>query len=331
MRVLLPRMSTGPGGVKRFSTEMVREFAGLLGRDPSLVHLHPADWGAGWRQRTSMAAHAVHSMAFARPEPTFACFHIGWNGRGTAPLVGFVHDLRGPRELDGGEDTGRAALLRRVPPLQRSSIRSWDTVAVPSPHVADDVQFLWPKARVECIGEGIDHLPRPPAGDRGNRNSIVVVGGAMLHKRTDLGLAAAIVLRDLVDATQIWVLGEPSSDLLTRSGAHRVVADEDWVQALSEARVAIAPTAYEGFGLAVGEAVHAGVPVVYARDSGLDWLVGGAGLAGDADTVALAEIGAEIWERSEWFAQMTCKQAEQFTWRSTASQALHLLGYDEIQ
>lgn len=328
MKVLLPRMSTGPGGVRRFSTEMLREFTSLLGHDPTLVYLHPADWGTGWRDRTSAAVHAVRSMAYARPEPTFACFHIGWNGRGTAPLVGFVHDLRGPKGLELGQDRGRAALLRRVPILQRSSIRSWDIIAVPSPHVADDVQFLWPRARVECIGEGIDHLARPPMASAASRHSIVVVGGAMPHKRTDVGVAAARELRSRVDATRIWVLGELDPGRSAERGVQRVVTDEDWSRALSEARLAIAPTAYEGFGLGVGEAVHAGVPVVYAKDSGLDWVVGGAGLASDPGAASMADIGAAIWDQPERYIAKTFEQSQRFSWRSTASHALRLLGYD---
>lgn len=328
MKVLLPRMSTGPGGVRRFSTEMVKEFTNLLGCDPSLVYLHPADWGNGWRHRTSMAVTAGRLMAYSTPEPTFACFHIGWNGRGTAPLVGFVHDLRGPKALDQTEGGGRAAMLRRVPPLQRSSIRSWDTVAVPSPHVADDVLFLWPKARVECIGEGIDHLPRPPAVRAENRRSIVVIGGAMPHKRTDLGLAAALSLSRRVGADRIWVLGQPSQSLVAAGRVERVVTDEDWSRALSEARVAIATSSYEGFGLAVGEAVHARVPVVYAKESRLDWVVGGAGLASDPNVASVADAGVALWGQPGRYTTMASEQSRRFTWRSTASRALRLLGYD---
>ena len=324
VKVLLPRMSTGPGGVKRFSEEMVRQFRELTQTEPTLVHLHPADWDGGSRARARKAWSALTLSCIRQREPTFACFHVGWKSPVTVPLVGFVHDLRGP--LTGGKQTvGRAELLRSVPRLQRISIRSWDVVCVPSPHVADDIAFLWPTATVECIGEGIDHLALAAPSDGSPRNSIVVIGGRMPHKRTDLGLEAArqVAMNAAVD--RIFVIGEPSG-VQAAPDYTKVTSDDDWVAALARARVAIAPTAYEGFGLAVGEALHAGVPVVYAKGSGLDWVVGGAGLSTTPAEGHMAEAALSIWNNAASRVPQTEVQAQRFTWRNTATNALTLLG-----
>ncbi len=322
-------MSTGPGGVKRFCSEMVRQFKDSLDADPVLVHMHPADWGSERSTRFMTGIRTMSSIAIAERSPTFSCYPVGPKGLGTEPLVGFVHDLRGP--MVGFEGSGRSGLLRRVPKLQRLSIRSWDTVTVPSPHVADDVAFLWPNARVECIGEGIDHLGQSgllsAASAKHELNDIVVIGGAMPHKRTDLGLASAARLAELVGAEKIWVLGATPGQLAPYGErCQPVVSDEAWRHALARSRMAIAPSEYEGFGLAVGEAVHAGVPVIYGEGSGLGWVVGGAGVAAGLGIDSLVDMGQEVWRNCSAFRSASIAQSERFSWQQTANRALALLG-----
>jgi glycosyltransferase involved in cell wall biosynthesis len=322
MKVLLPRMSTGPGGVKRFTEEMVRQFRLLTQTEPTLVHLHPADWDGGSRTRVYEAWSALQLSSFRQREPTFACFPVGWKSPATDPLVGFVHDLRGPMAAVGSS-ADRSERLSAVPRLQRMSIRSWDVVCVPSPHVADDVAFLWPTATVECIGEGIDHLPCPPREQ--SRDSLVVIGGRMPHKRTDLGLDVARKVAKQVAVDHIFVIGQPSDDRVGPDFT-TIASDDDWVAALAKARVAIAPSEYEGFGLAVGEALHAGVPVVYAEGSGLEWVVGHAGMATAPAEGNMSEAVLSIWSNGASRALQAKVQVQRFSWRNTAEKALGLLG-----
>jgi glycosyltransferase involved in cell wall biosynthesis len=98
--------------------------------------------------------------------------------------------------------------------------------------------------------------------------------------------------------------------------------DARLVTLLERARVVIAPTAYEGFGLAAGEARRAGVPGVFADDCPLHVLVGDGGLAAPPTAEAMAAAARVVWHDAAAYAERAARRAAGYTWRRTAEAML---------
>ena len=100
------------------------------------------------------------------------------------------------------------------------------------------------------------------------------------------------------------------------------VPEEDLPALYAGARVFVSPSSYEGFGLAVAEAMAAGVAVVAGAGSACDEVVGDAGVLvppRDVEAVAAA-IDALLGDdaRRRGLAAAGRARAAQFTWDATA-------------
>jgi glycosyltransferase involved in cell wall biosynthesis len=231
------------------------------------------------------------------------------------PTCGVIHDVRALH--------GRGRSARQ---LQAFIARSWAQVLVPSAHVAEDVRsLLGLQSLPSVIGEGLDHLEKfLPKSGGGSRHLIAVIGGQAEHKRAGLGVAAATRAAERLKA-EIVVLGPVPGGCPSSVSHMPAPSDPQLAAVYGSARVVVAPSRYEGFGLAAGEALRCGAPVVYARDGTLASLVGGAGVSALPASISMADGIVEAWARSDELAAAGRRIVEPLTWASTARTVLSIL------
>ena len=104
-------------------------------------------------------------------------------------------------------------------------------------------------------------------------------------------------------------------------GAGAASDDRALARTLWASRVVIAPSSYEGFGLAAGEAMRCGAPVVYTTDGTLGDLVGDGGIGASPEAGAMAAAAVELWRRDD-ASSRALDAAPRHTWRATADQVL---------
>lgn len=194
------------------------------------------------------------------------------------------------------------------------AVRRAAVIVVPSQATADDLRRIHPRSegRVFVVPHGIDPAPVIPQAQlatvrarlrlperfvlhvgtvQARKNVHLVVDGVRKLRAQMPGLRAVLVGRrgwlaaeamTAIDAddTALWLPHLPADDLAA-------------VYALAEAFVS--PSAYEGFGLAVADALAAGVPTIVSDVSSLPELCGDAalrlpGLTSEAVATALAKV-----------------------------------------
>lgn len=106
----------------------------------------------------------------------------------------------------------------------------------------------------------------------------------------------------------------------------RDVSDEELAELYRKARCVFCPSLVEGFGLAVAEAMHAGVPVVCSTGGALPEVGGDAVLSADpTDSEALADALLRVLSDEEVASELVRRgklRAERFTWERGAREAL---------
>lgn len=186
-------------------------------------------------------------------------------------LVVTWHEVWGPaywREYLG--PAGSVAAM-----IERAAMWLPDVIIAASPQTADRIRArLGDNARVTVAPNGvdiatIDGVPAPGAGP-----DVIVVGRLLDHKRVDLVLDAMAELRNRgVDLTCAVVGSGPEYDRLQRRAIrHGIVTavefrrdvrhQEELYALIKSARVFVAPSAREGFGIAALEALACGTPVI---------------------------------------------------------------------
>ncbi|MFN2540321.1 MAG: glycosyltransferase [Mycobacteriales bacterium] len=308
LAVIVPAPTLQLGGVQRFATELVR----ALGAHADVVpfRVHPA----GGQSRVRAAIDGWSALRTAhradRFDAVLTTFH--WPARlWPVPTYGVVHDLRPWRQSP-----------RWHPRLvaQRLVCSTWQATLVPSAHVGEDVERLLGGPRVLEIGEGADHLPLVPA--QHPRDRIVVLGGRAAHKRVALGAAAAATAARRLGCGPPVVVGGAAQSLPADVERMTSPSDQELAALFARARVAVAATAYEGFGLAVAEALHAGVPVVWCRDSTLGALVGDGGVCAAPEVTALTEAVLRAWAHGAELVRAAQQAVSPHTWDATAQRVM---------
>lgn len=317
LAVIMPAATAQWGGVQRFAAEIVPALEQLVEVETFRVHQ-----AAGGSRLSGLGRGVVTLSSRHRRQPfdaVFTTFH--WPPKlWPIPTYGVIHDLRATLE----KPATRGHTQRLV---QRSISRTWRRVLVPTEHVAADVRRVLGLSRVSVIGEGTDHLDRHH-GQGITADRVVVLGGRASHKRTTLGLDAGVRVANAADA-QLVILG---ADPVTGSSDAMWIpspTDDELAAVLQRARVVLAPTSYEGFGLAVGEALRAGAPVVYCRDSTLASLVGDAGIAAAPDAEDLAAAGLTAWHQHDVLSVRAHYRVRELTWSCAASALLGVIRVDQ--
>jgi glycosyltransferase involved in cell wall biosynthesis len=118
---------------------------------------------------------------------------------------------------------------------------------------AEECRELWPEKTVSVVHHAIDPEPYQIEGEIGLRNFVLLtVGSNESRKRLDF-------IDEVVDALP----QEVRNDLnLVRVGSHLKLSDEELVAAYQRADALLFPSAGEGFGLPVLEAMAAGCSVL---------------------------------------------------------------------
>jgi glycosyltransferase involved in cell wall biosynthesis len=219
------------------------------------------------------------------------------------------------------------------------AVRNARAIVVPSQATAADLARYHPSSagRVHVIPHGIDPAPVVSAESLAEvrqrlqlpEHFVLHVGTLQVRKNVDLVVQAVRALRArglphraVLIGRKGWLadaaLREIERDDTALWLPHVTAADLAAIYALSDAFVS--PSAYEGFGLAVADALAAGVPTVIADVSSLPELCGdaavrlpaltaaaiadtlGALLADPARARALGRAGRELAQRFRWSA-----------------------------
>jgi glycosyltransferase involved in cell wall biosynthesis len=320
--VVMPPGSGSAGGVERFAESLLPELRRRA--DVVAVRVHPQ---AGQSRAEGLingvsALWRAHSKQ--RLDAVFSTFHYPPAMIPGVPMLGFIHDLRG----HGLQSTVDSSDWMRISPAAwriRALVRTFSRVLVPSSHVRRDVEWLCRSATVVAVGEGVDHLHPvlSPEHVVAPRNKVVVIGGNRPHKRVGLGLAAGAMVARQSDY-EVHLVGGRGGMAIPSGVRHAegYLDDAELSALLRQTAVVIAPTSYEGFGLAVGEGLWAGASIVHARDCSLHGLVGDAGVGVEPVAGAMAQHALALAGQDSRRVQRALCQARRWTWGQTAERVL---------
>jgi glycosyltransferase involved in cell wall biosynthesis len=159
--------------------------------------------------------------------------------------------------------------------IERLAMAMPDQIIAASPQTAEALRkALGPRAAVLVAPNGIDLDAIRAAYPDAETTDIVVVGRLMSHKRIDMLLEAVALLHADGMPVTCRVIGDGPQREILHSLAHALnvahavdfrhdVGEQKEVYSLLKAaRVSVFPSAREGFGIAVLEALACGVPVV---------------------------------------------------------------------
>lgn len=222
--------------------------------------------------------YARYEKLFGRPDILHA--HVGLESgpaaRKIAARIGreYVVTEHSSEILHGSLDPSREQTVRQVYADARC------VIAVSSA-LARRVIEICPTAKVKVAGnlvrDTVFQLRRPPSA-RGDRISLVSIGGLYPNKRVAIVFAAFAKLPPaLTDRIDYHVIGEgPERQQLERLAQsagmktifHGNLPHQEAMALLSRADALVHASAYETFGLVMAEAMALGLPVVATRSGG---------------------------------------------------------------
>jgi len=258
------------------------------------------------------------------------------------PTVLTVHDLSFMRHPERFP-MGRSRYLRMA---VARSVRCADRVIAVSAHTRNDVVELLglPTGRVSVVYSGVDASFRPlPASELAAVRKDLVQGRAyILHvgtleprKNLDVLIRAFAAVRERLKLEHVLALVgargwmyEELFQLVSELGLGDEVRFVDYVDPqrlplwYNCADLFVYPSAYEGFGLPVLEAMACGVPTVTSASSGLQELAGSACLTVDPGSQESLEVaiarGLQDSQLHETLRKAGIERARHFSWDETA-------------
>jgi glycosyltransferase involved in cell wall biosynthesis len=271
------------------------------------------------------------------------CLGYGMLGLGL-PLVTTVHH---PIQID------RALELDRAQGWRRLSLRRWYGFTTMQRHVAQRLRHVVTVSS-SSRDEIVEHLGIPPGRidvipigtdpERFSPDSTVqrVPGRVVTTASADTPLKGLLYLVEAVAKLrterqlELVVVGSarpggPVAEAIDRYNLHGAVrftgrvTDEDLVDQLRRAEVAVVPSLFEGFSLPLVEAMACATPVIATTGGALPEVAGEAALLvppGDSEALA-ATLGSTLDspdERARLGAAGRARVLERFTWRAAAEQ-----------
>jgi glycosyltransferase involved in cell wall biosynthesis len=168
---------------------------------------------------------------------------------------------------------GRLGMLAWL--VEEFAMRMPDHIIAASPQTADRLRAsLGAGASISIAPNGIDLDAVRGTYTDSSSVDVVVVGRLMTHKRVDMLLEAVAMLRTRGREVTCRVIGNgPEREALHKRAGELGIADlvdfrhdvseqRDVYSLLKSARTCVFPSAREGFGIAVLEALASGVPVI---------------------------------------------------------------------
>ncbi|MFK7741876.1 MAG: glycosyltransferase family 4 protein [Planctomycetota bacterium] len=262
------------------------------------------------------------------------------------PAVVTVHDLA-YHTVPKTFGTASRWFLRHA---TRDAIKRAQLAIVPSKATESDLLRYYPssKSRTHVVPHGIDPPPsidaQAAAAARQRlslpEDYVLHVGTLQARKNVDLVIAAVRQLRArglphraVLIGRRGWLADRAIAEIERDDTAIWLehVSQEDLYACYAGAAAFASPSAYEGFGLAVADALAFGVPTVIADVSSLPELCGSAALrlpalTSDAIASALEPILRDDAKRAELSAAAAAR-AREFSWQAAA--AGHLQAYRE--
>lgn len=222
---------------------------------------------------------------------------------GEVPGIQVIHWHWGPFSGEGFVRLRRLALARWT--FRRLGRRG---IVVSAPQIDDSARFFGcPKSRLRCVENGVDpDRFRFVTRTSTERPGIAVVGSLSPVKRPELAVRAFDVFAGAIPGARLVFAGDgPLRPMLERlcaglqrGGSVAFAGNRSGVAGiLEESDLLWHPSRSEGFGLAVAEAMAAGLPVVAADVEGVRELVvpGKTGaLISFEDPTAVAEFSAAL-------------------------------------
>ncbi|MCB9884960.1 MAG: glycosyltransferase family 4 protein [Planctomycetes bacterium] len=260
------------------------------------------------------------------------------------PSVVTVHDLA-YHTVPGTFPWASRTFLRLA---TRHAVRRAARIVVPSAATANDLVRIHPgtQGRVDVVPHGIDAFVRPTDAQLAEvrarlalpEHFVLHVGTIQARKNVDLVIAGVRQLRAeglphlaVIVGREGWRAGAALAELRRDDSAlwlpHVTAADLPAVYALADAFVS--PSAYEGFGFSVADALAAGVPTVIADVSSLPELCGDAAvrlpaLSAHAVAGCLRPLLTDAAEATS-LRERGPRRAAQFSWAACA--AGHVAAY----
>jgi glycosyltransferase involved in cell wall biosynthesis len=252
--------------------------------------------------------------------------------RSRAPLIALVHQ---PLALDPGLDTPQAESFRET---ERAALAAAERVVVTSEATARIVtaDYDVPSQRVSVVRPGNDPVPPAPGSNDGVVR-LLTVGSVVPVKGYDLLIAAVAMLADM--PWRLTIAGDRTrnpataaqldADIAAYGLGDRVavlgaVAPERIIELYLACDVFVLASRFEGYGMALAEAIAHGLPVVSTMGGAIpDTVPAGAGLLVPPDDVAaLAQalrrvIGDQV-ERRRLAANARAAAAQLPTWQDSA-------------
>lgn len=258
------------------------------------------------------------------------------------PAVATVHDLAYYRCPETFGFWSRTFLRRAT----SAAVRGARRVIVPSQATADDVASIYPEAaaRTRVVPHGFGaHQPsgeelRAAVLERHGvaRPFLLHVGTIQARKNVDLLVRA---VRQIGDGWRVVLAGRRG--WLSESAFAEIEADDTalWLGEVSDgdlgvlydtATAFVSPSAYEGFGFTVADALAAGLPCVISDVSSLPEVCGDAAvkiaeLTVDGVAAALRELLGEP-DRLRALSKAGRRRAAEFSWESCGAQTVAVYG-----
>jgi glycosyltransferase involved in cell wall biosynthesis len=287
-----------------------------------------------------------------RPSQVFWAPDLRWLLRAPAPMVLTFQDLIAYRVPTAFPSPQEHAVYREVSHL---SARAAQAVIAISEHNRGEIvsELLVPTDRVHVVHHGV-HAQRFARRDaEGNRARLralglsdsffFAVGADYAHKNLRLLLAAYASVRSR------WAGPGPAPSLALAGHTSKTadgvyprlreaappgvvfldqVPDETLVALYQESLALMFPSAYEGFGLPILEAMAASTPVVGIRASAVPEVTSDAALLVDEPSdLALAEAMLALATRTELRSSLIARgvaRAQAFTWEKTARETFRV-------
>jgi len=252
--------------------------------------------------------------------------------RSRGPLIALVHQ---PLALDPGLDAIQADMFRET---ERYALAAAARVVVTSEATARIViaDYDVPSQRVSVVRPGNDPVPPAPGSNDGVVR-LLSVGSVVPVKGYDLLIAAVASLADM--PWRLTIAGDRTRDLATAARldadiqthglADKVVVlgavpPEHIIELYLASDVFVLASRFEGYGMALAEAIAHGLPVVSTKAGAIpDTVPRGAGLlVPSEDAAALAQalrllIGVPA-ERRRLAANARAAAAQLPTWQASA-------------